>query len=275
MSAALQNRHSEIVVLCNMKLLLAIIVLTGIIGLGFINKKKIADNKPHIISPKPLAGTYAPVALLELFTSEGCSSCPPADRLLPELAKLDSNIIPLSFHVDYWNRLGWADPFSSSEYSERQREYAKQLNHESVYTPQLVINGEYELVGSSRSKAESIIKIVLEEKAAVRLSMMDVKTSEGKIVFVVTAEGDYKGTTLHAALVQKQATIQVKAGENSGAKLSHVNVVRSYTTEPTTGRNELKLNFPAHLANDNWQLVVYTQQKNDLKINGAGLYDPK
>src|SRR5918912_669810 len=67
-------------------------------------------------------------AILELFTSEGCSSCPPADNLLPELAKLDANVIPLSFHVDYWNRLGWTDPFSNSEFSERQKQYARQFN---------------------------------------------------------------------------------------------------------------------------------------------------
>src|SRR5262245_43259594 len=97
-----------------------------------------------------IKGSYAPVVILELFTSEGCSSCPPADKLLPELTKLGSNIIPISFHVDYWNRLGWVDPFSSSNYSDRQRKYGEQFKLESIYTPQLVVNGEYELVGSNR-----------------------------------------------------------------------------------------------------------------------------
>ena len=131
-----------------MKWILITIASAGIIGLGFISKNKQQPDSGKIKTVS-VTGSYAPVAVLELFTSEGCSSCPSADKLLPQLAKLDSNIIPLSFHVDYWNRLGWEDPFSSSEYSERQRSYAKQLNLESVYTPQLVVNGEYELVGST------------------------------------------------------------------------------------------------------------------------------
>ena len=144
-----------------MRILSVIIIVASLIGLSFVSKTKTVDNSKEI---KSVDGTYAPVALLELFTSEGCSSCPPADNLLPDLAKLDSNIIPLSFHVDYWNRLGWEDPFSSSEYTGRQREYVSQLNLESAYTPQLVVNGEYELVGSNRGKAVSTIHEVLKEK---------------------------------------------------------------------------------------------------------------
>ncbi|MEK7224336.1 MAG: DUF1223 domain-containing protein, partial [Bacteroidota bacterium] len=154
-----------------------------------------------IYEPANVSGSYAPVVVLELFTSQGCSSCPPADNLLPQLARLDSNIIPLSFHVDYWNRLGWTDPFSSSEYSERQREYAKQLNLESIYTPQLIINGGYELVGSSRSAAEATIKRVLKEKAAISLAISDVKLSKNKLNFSVTVTGETKGMNLLVALV--------------------------------------------------------------------------
>ena len=128
-----------------MKWIIVTIAFAGIIGLGFISKSKSTANLKET-KEVSIIGSYAPIAVLELFTSEGCSSCPSADRLLPQLAKLDSNIIPLSFHVDYWNRLGWTDPFSSSEYSERQRSYASHLKLESVYTPQLVVNGEYELV---------------------------------------------------------------------------------------------------------------------------------
>src|SRR5258705_2813519 len=122
-----------------MKVSLLILASAGIIILGFATK-----NKTHSKQKEPVivSGSYAPVAVLELFTSEGCSSCPPADNLLPELTKLDSGIIPLSFHVDYWNRLGWTDPFSNPDYSDRQRKYADHWRLESVYTPELVINGE-------------------------------------------------------------------------------------------------------------------------------------
>lgn len=221
-----------------------------------------------------MSGLYNPVAVLELFTSEGCSSCPPADNLLPQLAKLDSNIIPLSFHVDYWNRLGWTDPFSSSEYSERQRVYGQQFNLESVYTPQLVVNGQNELVGSSRSRAESAIKEALKEKTKVLLTVDNVKRNNDKLSFTVHAEGDFKRTDLLAALVQKQATMKVRAGENSGATLSHINVVRSFSGQPAADKNEFEIALPANLAKDNWQLIVYAQQKNDLKITGAVVYKP-
>ena len=159
-----------------MKLSLLILAGAGFITLGFISKNKPRNKKNEQVN---ITGTYSPVTVLELFTSEGCSSCPPADELLPELAKLDSNIIPLSFHVDYWNRLGWTDPFSSSENSDRQRIYADFWKLESVYTPELVINGEYEVVGSNRSAAENAINKILQEKSKVKINIDEVKISDG------------------------------------------------------------------------------------------------
>lgn len=256
-----------------MKTILIIIAAAGIVGLGFIAKSKTGLEPKETVS-KILTGSYAPVAVLELFTSEGCSSCPSADKLLPQLALLDSNVIPLSFHVDYWNRLGWTDPFSNSEYSERQRNYSRQLNLESVYTPQLVINGEYELVGSNRSKAEAAIKNALQDKSLVQLSIENVEMNTDKIRFQVHSEGDIKKTNLLAALVQKQVTMNVKAGENRGSKLSHTNVVRILEMQPTTGKNDFEMSVPANLANENWELIVYTQQKNNYKITGASIYKP-
>ena len=220
-------------------------------------------------------GSYAPVAVLELFTSEGCSSCPSADKLLPQLAKLDSNIIPLSFHVDYWNRLGWTDPFSSSEFSQRQRNYASQLNLESVYTPQLVVNGKYELVGSNRSNAEAAIKKALKEMSLVQIGISDVKITGNKVSFISMLAGDYKKTDLLAAIVQKQATTKVRTGENGGASLHHINIVREFSTQAAAQKNIFELTIPEKLMKDDWQLVVYTQQKNDLKVTGAVLYTPK
>ena len=258
-----------------MKSILILLSAAAIIGLSFISKTKSANKQTKSIAvTKAVAGSFAPVAVLELFTSEGCSSCPSADNLLPELAKLDPNVIPLSFHVDYWNRLGWTDPFSSSEYSERQRDYARYLNLESVYTPQLVVNGEYELVGSSRGKAESAIKKALQEKAQLQISISNVKNSNSKLHFTVNTEGDFKKTDLLAALVQKQATMNVKAGENRGEKLSHINVVRSFSRQAAATKNDFELTIPQNLGDSQWQLIVYGQQKNDLKITGAVLFNP-
>lgn len=254
-----------------MKLFGLILAGAGIIALGFSSKNKLPVQKSEVnIENVPSTS----VVVLELFTSEGCSSCPSADRLLPQLAKIDSNIIPLSFHVDYWNSLGWADPFSSEVSTERQRDYAKQFNLESIYTPQLVVNGEYELVGSNRGEAESAIKKALQEISSVSLSIIDVKFDKNKAKFTVTAIGDMKKTNLLAALVQKKAVMKVKAGENSGATLSHINVVRSLANQKAGTKNEFELSVPSNLVLGNWQLVVFAQQQNDLKIVGASVYKP-
>src|ERR1700761_8258700 len=104
-------------------------------------------------------------AVIELFTSEGCSSCPPADALVARVQK-ESNGKPvyiLAFHVDYWNRLGWKDVFSSAEYSERQSEYAKYLKLESVYTPQVIVNGKKEFVGSEESTLQNSVSAALQK----------------------------------------------------------------------------------------------------------------
>ena len=257
-----------------MKWISITIAAAGIIGLGFISKTK-STPLPNETKSIFIMGSYAPVAVLELFTSEGCSSCPSADKLLPQLAKLDSNIIPLSFHVDYWNRLGWTDPFSSSEFSQRQRNYATQLNLESVYTPQLVVNGKYELVGSNRSNAEAAIKKALKEMSLVKIGISDVKITGNKVSFISMLAGDYKKTDLLAAIVQKQATTKVRTGENGGASLHHINIVREFSTQAAAQKNIFELTIPEKLMKDDWQLVVYTQQKNDLKVTGAVLYTPK
>jgi hypothetical protein len=190
------------------------------------------------------------------------------------LAQSDSTIIPLSFHVDYWNRLGWTDPFSSSDYSDRQRQYAAQLKLESIYTPQLIVNGEYEMVGSNRNGANAAIKKALQEKASVQLNISSVKKEGNKIIIACNAEGDLKKMDLMAALLEKQVSTNVKAGENSGARLSHTNVVRSFIKQTAVSANTFILSVPSDIKDDNWQLVIYAQIKNEGKITGAIRYNP-
>ncbi|MDX1642861.1 MAG: DUF1223 domain-containing protein, partial [Thermoanaerobaculia bacterium] len=106
--------------------------------------------------------TEQPTVLIELFTSQGCSSCPPADRLLADLAdrgELDGIVLlPLSFHVDYWNYIGWTDPFSSAEWSNRQRRYARAFGLDTIYTPQIFLNGRAEVVGSDEREVRRLIR---------------------------------------------------------------------------------------------------------------------
>ena len=234
---------------------------------GLAGKPATAEKETTEVKPSPSS-----FAVLELFTSEGCSSCPPADRLLPQLVTLDSNVIPLSFHVDYWNHLGWTDPFSKAEFSERQKHYAERFHLESMYTPHLVINGEYELVGSSRSVAEADIKKVLKEKSAVTIRIDEVKKAGTRLSVGCYLEGDWKQTNVAAVLVQKHAEVNVRAGENGGVNLSHINVVRSFVQKPAHQKLSFEMEIPADLASENSQLILYAQQKN-LKITGVAVYD--
>lgn len=256
-----------------MKLLCSIITVCAIISLGFISKTKSVDRESEI-KVGAVKGAYAPVVVLELFTSEGCSSCPPADRLLPELANEAAGVFPLSFHVDYWNRLGWTDPFSNAAFAERQRAYGRHFGLESVYTPQLVINGEYELVGSNRGEAQTVLQKALKKNAAIHLSIEQVKLKGATISFQSVTEGNTKGTSIVAAVVQNHAVSTVKAGENRGATLAHTNVVRCFSKQPATGRNEFELVVPNELIAGGWQLLVYAQQETDLKITGAAVFKP-
>ena len=108
-----------------------------------------------VSSASPLDAAERPI-VVELFTSEGCSSCPPADALLAELASRP-DVLALSFHVDYWDRLGWKDPFSSAAATDRQRNYANLLRTGTVYTPQIVVDGRWQAVGSDRDEVEQAI----------------------------------------------------------------------------------------------------------------------
>ncbi|HEY2720627.1 MAG TPA: DUF1223 domain-containing protein, partial [Chitinophagaceae bacterium] len=176
---------------------IVIILVSGLAVFGIVKK----NNNTHTTNSSKTS--YSSFAVLELFTSEGCSSCPPADRLLPQFANENSNIIPLSFHVDYWNNLGWKDPFSNSIFSDRQKEYARQFKLESIYTPELVINGKYELIGSDKTSADADIKKSLGENGTVKLTIDEVKNDNGKLSVDCPLEGSWQGTDLLVALVQK------------------------------------------------------------------------
>jgi hypothetical protein len=208
-------------------------------------------------------------AVLELFTSEGCSSCPSADKLLPVLAEEDSNIITLSFHVDYWDNLGWKDAFSDALFTERQRQYAEQFHLESIYTPQLVINGQYELVGSNKQKAESFIKKVQQESSTAEIKINDVKKQDQTLSISCHLEGDIKNAELLTALVQKHAERKIGGGENRGATLQHTNVVRSFIKNDAKSNMNFSMKIPTDLKDTEWQLVIYLQRKSDLKIISA------
>jgi hypothetical protein len=166
--------------------------------------------------------------LVELFTSEGCSSCPPADavlaRLLKEQPNTDAEIITLALHVDYWNRLGWKDEFSDAKYSERQSRYADKFNSEQVYTPQMVVDGQKEFVGSNFGNAKNAVAEAAKNKKA----SVEIQTENSKVKINIKDLNIEEDSSVYLVVAQDNLATNVKSGENSGKNLRHESVVREF-----------------------------------------------
>ena len=173
-------------------------------------------------------GAEALPVVLELFTSQGCSSCPPADALLGELARRPG-VVALAWHVDYWNNLGWRDPYARPDWTQRQRRYAELLNDE-VYTPALVVNGARMIVGSDRSAVQASLN-------EPHLLSVDVglKRSAKGLVARIGSRPD--AAVLSLIVYDATHATSVKAGENSGRTLRETHVVRSQTVFPYGDRD--------------------------------------
>ncbi len=242
-----------------------------------------ADDAPAAGAPAggtPAAG--APV-VVELFTSQGCSSCPPADRLLARLAASgEGDVIPLSFHVDYWNYIGWTDPFSSSEWSKRQRGYAESLGAGRIYTPQAVINGRAECVGSNETRVREEIARAAREAA------------DGRLTLSLRSGGDPRRLTLEiAARVERPAgerwavmvavfedglETPVARGENGGRTLRNSRVVRSLTEAFTLPARagaeraaELEIALGEGWRRANLGVAAFLQDPASRRIHGAAV----
>jgi hypothetical protein len=207
-------------------------------------------------------------AVVELFTSEGCSSCPPADKAMAELlAKGNPGIFILSYHVDYWNRLGWKDEFSKHSYSERQQQYARHLSLESVYTPQVVVNGTAQFVGSDKSKLNAAIETCLQNDQQAGFGYTVKKKNNSIIINYNIKESE--AVILNTALVQSHASTLVKSGENGGRTLDHVNIVREMKAIEARGEGELTMEIPNELSDTSFQLIIFTQSRKNFKVLGA------
>ena len=230
-----------------------------------------APDTPHGTPVQPTASTSvaAPFAVVELFTSEGCSSCPPADRLLARLVEeAESNgerVFLLSFHVDYWNDLGWADPYSDPAFSDRQRDYARALE-ERTYTPQMIVNGQTVFVGSNEARARRAIASALRRPAAASLSLRPVL--DGRTLTVGVDGQIAAGVEVHLALVARDVSQRVRRGENAGRTLPHANVVRAFTTVPA-GTETATLTLPGDVDPANSLLIGYVQDLATRQILGA------
>ena len=210
-------------------------------------------------------------AVVELFTSEGCSSCPAADEAVIELTKeYPSNVYILGFHVDYWNHIGWKDEYSSSAFTERQRQYAGKFNLNSIYTPQVVINGKKQFVGSDKNLLRSSVENELQKNGSSFIELKAEQESSNKIS-VTTKTSLTSESVLMIALVQLKAATAVRRGENKGVVLQHINIVRDIKTISVDKKvdNYLSFTIPKGLTAKELKVISFLQNKNNWNITGA------
>jgi len=211
-------------------------------------------------------------ALIELFTSEGCSSCPPADELTASLSKsYPSGVYLLSFHVDYWDRLGWKDPFSKADYTLRQKEYNTAISPmPDIFTPQVIINGKMELVGSDEPRIRAAIENELAHTVNPTIDASAHSTGNNTVTVDFTlAKGQ---GSFQAALVQLQASTAVGKGENAGKQLHHADIVRDLRSSEKN-KGSLTLTIPAGLTAADCKVVVLLRDKDNLHTGGVRTLD--
>ena len=260
-------------------------LITGLVLISFVvGAFALTSHHTPAALQSTQAGMRAPV-VVELFTSEGCSSCPPADALLAKLSEqqpvANAEVIALEEHVDYWNDLGWMDPFSSREWTTRQSIYAGPLGNGNPYTPQMVIDGKAELVGSNAGKARQLIQQSAgEEKAQVSLTQSS-SAKSGSADFTVKVgqlPRSAKGDTAEVWLAVTETSLHsaVSRGENAGEDLHHAAVVRTMqrigeakNAGEFTYAGDVSVQLKPEWKRENLKAVVLVQEKKSRRILGA------
>lgn len=242
----------------------AFVALMFIIS-AFVYKNK--TEEPH----QNLSSKNNGFAVLELFTSEGCSSCPPADALMGQIAKEYKNkpVYILAYHVDYWNNLGWKDKFSSAENSQRQQQYSRTLNSQ-VYTPQLVINGKKELVGSDQNAVESAIQNTISSSNNIKIGLIAKVVSKEITVNYKTSETNSQNKLL-ITLVEKKSSSNVMKGENEGRHLLHWQIVHQQNQISLKSISEGTTSFPLpeNFNPNDWEVIGLIQNTKSGEILGS------
>ena len=259
------------------------VLISGLFGCASLESETAtAQTKPTEPNQttEPAKTKIKTSVLVELFTSEGCSSCPPADRVLSQLEKQQPNseaeIITLAFHVDYWNYLGWKDEFSSKAFSERQSGYAERFKLDSIYTPQMVVDGETQFVGSNLDTANKAISDSAKSgKATIGISNQNGKLNV-KITDAPTRDDD---AYVWLAIAEDDLKTNVRRGENGGKSLDHVSVVRemkllgNLAAADKIFEAETAVKYNSAWKKENLKFVVFVQGKASKKIFGVKKLD--
>jgi hypothetical protein len=220
-------------------------------------------------APRPDAPGFA---VVELYTSEGCSSCPPADlvlnRVAAEARRLGQRVVPLAFHVDYWDDLGWPDRFSSARFTDRQRAYSRAFGESELYTPEMIVNGGAHFIGSDAASADRNVRDALARRPALRLASQVRRLAPDRVALHagVACDGGAPAppsARVVVAVVQHAATVDVRGGENAGRTLRHVEVVRALADEPLGGGCAIDMTIPLPWAPGPGEAAVATLVQDD------------
>lgn len=222
---------------------------------------------------KPAPEKFTPFALIELFTSEGCNTCPPADALLKKLkleaAKNNTALYCVAYHVDYWNNGGWKDPYSKNQFTYLQQNYVSALNEKEMYTPQMIVNGRFSFTGSDEIKAKQAIDSLLKVNAMVGLSIKKDSIANDTLYVSYKTSTASTNFSVKILLLENDLKSTVTAGENKGKTLMHENVCRAYQSKAlSTKTGQVKIPMKKVVLNINFSLLGFVQQKGSLKVLG-------
>ncbi|HYJ91310.1 MAG TPA: DUF1223 domain-containing protein [Pyrinomonadaceae bacterium] len=252
-------------------LFLAVLSMSVAAG-GCFTQQAEGQKSPTPVPPAPTEPANRQPVLVELFTSEGCSSCPPADRNLKFLAEQQpvnsAQIIPLAFHVDYWDHLGWKDQFSSALFTRRQEVYVQRFGLDSSYTPEMVIDGDAEFIGNDTGRAVKVIaKAAASQKGSISASL------DGDSISVsIDGLPKHNAATVFLAVTEDDITSSVKSGENAGETFHHSSIVRSLTSLGMVEKNAVDFQVRSNLPDvssskpENRSLVLFVQDNADRRI---------
>ena len=243
-----------------------------VIGLGFLRWSVAFSQTDGVLGGDPV--------VLELFTSQGCSDCPPADELLSKLGSSTNGVIPLAYHVDYWNHLGWSDPFSSRQFSQRQGDYARAMNLDSEYTPQMVVGGASQFVGSDARSIASAISAAHSASAPGRVSLhasLDDKSPRSLQVKVKAqlnpqwASGRF---AVMVAIYENGLVTRIGAGENGGREITYDYTVRKLVPAfeldgAQAVEKEVSIDLDPSWSANHLGAAAFIQDTSTLKIVGA------
>ncbi|NOG43654.1 MAG: DUF1223 domain-containing protein [Calditrichaeota bacterium] len=251
-----------------------IIMFSSILVLGiFLFNNFGADNSSLSLPKVVNNGSFV---VLELFTSLSCSSCPDAEKHLAEVQKIADKeglpVYPISFHVDYWNHLGWVDKFSNEIYSERQQQYSRVFKKYNIYTPQMVVNGQFEFVGSNRSLCEKKIAGFLDNKPETNTQIEATFEHLNDTIKIKYDINKFNSGYVNFALVENSREIEVKSGENAGKKIKCINIVRAFKQKNSLEKSgTILFKCPPDIDRNNMHILVYLQNKVDMRVRGATL----